>query len=66
MLASASGNPLRQRRVAFCQGIDRIRHLLLGEAAHFGDHAREILQVGVEGLHRVWSVMGIVLQAPAV
>ena len=46
------GDPLRQRGVALCQRIDRVRDLLLGEAAHFGDHAREILQVGVEGLRR--------------
>ena len=44
---------LRERAVALGQRIDRIGDLLFGEAAHLGDHAREILQIGVEGLGRV-------------
>ena len=40
--------------VALGERIDGIRDLLLGQAAHLGDHAGEILQVDVEGLGGVF------------
>ena len=49
ILASACGNALRQRAVALGQRIDGIGDLLFGEPAHFGDHARDVLQIAVEG-----------------
>ena len=41
--------------VALGQRIDRIGDLLLGQAAHLGDHAGEVLQVDVEGLGGVFG-----------
>jgi len=34
--------------------IDRVRDLLLRHAAHLGDHAREFLQIVIEGFYCVW------------
>ncbi len=48
-------HPLRQGGVALDQRVDRVGDLLLGEAAHLGDFARQLLQVGVE---RLGSVFG--------
>ena len=39
-------------RVVPVERVDRIADLALGEAAHLGDHARELLEVGVERLVR--------------
>ena len=39
-----------QDRCRARQRIDRVGDLLFGEAAHLGDHAVELLQIGVEGL----------------
>ena len=39
--------------VAVGERVDRIGDLLFGKPAHLGDHAREILQIGVEGLDGV-------------
>ena len=64
-LGVGRGDALRQRAVALGQRVDRIGDLLLGQAAHLGDHAGEILQVGVEGLGRCASVIWVVLQSPA-
>jgi len=44
---------LRQCGVPLRQRVDRLCDLFFGEAAHFSDHAGEVLQVGVEGLHGV-------------
>ena len=33
--------------------VDRVADLPLGEAAHLGDHAGQLLEVGVEGLDGV-------------
>jgi hypothetical protein len=33
--------------------LDRLGDLPLGHAAHFGDHAGDVLQVGIEGLDGV-------------
>ena len=44
---------LRERAIALGQRIDGIGDLLFGEATHLGHHAREVLQIGVEGLGRV-------------
>ncbi len=41
--------------VALDQRIDRLRDLLFGEPAHFGDVAREVLQVGVKRLHGMFG-----------
>ena len=41
--------------VAARQRVDRVGDLLLGEPAHLGDHAGELLQVGVEGLGGVFG-----------
>ena len=49
------GHPLGERGVALGQRVDRIGDLLLGQAAHLGDHAREILQVAVECLDGVFG-----------
>jgi phosphate uptake regulator len=40
---------LCQLDVAACERHDRVGDLLLGEAAHLGDHAGEFSQVGVKG-----------------
>ena len=39
------------------QRIDGVGDLLLGEAAHLGDLAGEVLQVGVEGLDGVFAMV---------
>ena len=49
------GNPLRQRGIALGQCIDRVGDLFFCQAAHFGDHAPEVLQVAVEGLRGVFG-----------
>ena len=41
--------------VALGERVDRIGDLLLGKAAHLGDHAGELLQVDVEGLDGVFG-----------
>ena len=46
---------LRQAGVALDQRIDGIGDLLLGEAAHLGDLAGNVLQIGVEGLGGVFG-----------
>ena len=48
--ASAAITLLRELGVAARQRIDGVGDLLLGEAAHLGDHAGELLQIDVEGL----------------
>ena len=48
---------LGEPAVAPGERIDRLGDLLLGEAAHLGDHAGEVLQVDVEGFRGVMSAM---------
>ncbi len=50
MARSERDHALRQRGVALGERVDRVGDLLLGEAAHLGDHAGELLQIGVESL----------------
>jgi hypothetical protein len=47
--------PLREVGIAVGERVDRIRDLLLGKAAHFSNHAGELLQVDVEGLGGVFG-----------
>ena len=54
-LRVAGDHLLGEQRVAPIERVDGVADLLLGEAAHLGDHAREILQIGVERLHRVFG-----------
>ena len=49
--------------VALGERIDRIGDLLLGQAAHLGDHAGEILKIDVESLGGVFVHHCIVLAA---
>jgi hypothetical protein len=44
---------LGQDRVVAVERIDGVADLALGETAHFGDHARQLLEIGVERLMRV-------------
>ena len=64
MLRVGLRDALRQRAVALGQRIDGVGDLLLGEPAHFRDHAREVLQIAVEGFGRVLSVIVFILQSP--
>ena len=48
------------------QRVDGIGDLLFGEAAHLGDHAVELLQIGVESLGGMFGHMVVVLGAPRV
>ena len=50
MLVSACVTRCGERGVALDQSLHGIGDLLFGEAAHFSDHAGEILQIDVEGL----------------
>ncbi len=48
--ASMVDDALAERDVAADQRVDGIDDHALGDAAHLGDQARELLEVGVEGL----------------
>ncbi len=43
-------NALAELDIAIDQSLNRICDLALGKAAHFGDLARDFLQIGIEGL----------------